>query len=170
MADFIFKILLYLAPMYFANAAPIFLGGGKPLDMNKKFLDGKPILGQGKTIKGTIAGIVIGTLVGGIIGLLLAEYTSVIFSDYLLLSFLLAFGAIAGDIVASFFKRRNNISQGTEVLFLDQLDFAFGAIIVGSIVYVPDFFEILVICVVTLLVHKVSNFVAYKVKLKKVPW
>jgi CDP-2,3-bis-(O-geranylgeranyl)-sn-glycerol synthase len=169
MVDFVVKILLYLAPMYFANATPIFLGGRTPLDLNRKFFDGKPIFGEGKTIRGTIAGVAVGTLVGAAIAFLLPQYASY-FSDYFLLSFLLALGAILGDIVASFFKRRNNIERGTEVLFLDQLDFAFGAILIGSIVYQPDIFEVFIICVTTLLVHKVSNFIAYKVKLKKVPW
>lgn len=169
MADFIIKMLLYLAPMYFANATPIFLGGSTPLDLNKKFFDGKPIFGKGKTIRGTIAGIAVGALVGAAIATLLPQYAAY-YSDYFLLSLLLAVGAISGDIVASFFKRRNDIDRGTEVLFLDQLDFAFGAIVLGSFVYVPDFFEILVICIVTLLVHKISNFIAYKIKLKKVPW
>src|SRR3989344_1069606 len=169
MTDLVVKMLLYLAPMYFANAAPIFLGGKTPLDLNIKFLDKKPIFGEGKTLRGTIAGVAVGSLVGAIIGILLPQYAAY-FSDYFLLAFLLALGAILGDLLASFFKRRNDIERGTEVLFLDQLDFAFGAIILGSIVYVPDFFEILIICVVTLLVHKMSNFIAYKVKLKKVPW
>ena len=169
MTDFVVRILLYLAPMYFANAAPMFLGGRTPLDFNKKFLDGKPIFGEGKTLRGTIAGIAVGSLVGAVIAMLLPQYAAY-FSDYFLLSFLLAVGAIAGDVLASFFKRRNDIDRGTEVLFLDQLDFAFGAIILGSFVYVPDFFELLIICIATLLVHKVSNFIAYKVKLKKVPW
>ena len=69
-----------------------------------------------------------------------------------------------------FFKRRNKINQGEEVLFLDQLDFVIGGMIFGSLIYAPEFYEIIFVGAITLIVHKASNFIAYKIKLKKVPW
>ena len=99
-----------------------------------------------------------------------SEYTLLLTPNYVLLGILLSFGAIFGDLIASFFKRRSNISTGTPVLFLDQLDFVFGALIFGSIVYLPTFFEVILISVITLVSHKFSNYFAFKIKLKKVPW
>ncbi len=169
MIEFWFKILLYVAPMYFANSFAMLLGGKTPLDFNKKFRDNQPIFGKGKTVRGTMLGTSIGFLVTIIIFVFLNEQVMQ-FSNYLLLGFLLSIGAILGDIIASFFKRRNKIASGTPVLFLDQLDFVYGGMVLGSIVYVPNFFDVLVISVLTLFVHRLSNYFAFKTKLKKVPW
>ena len=43
--DAITSAIWFILPAYFANAAPVVLGGGPPLDMGKKFLDGRRILG-----------------------------------------------------------------------------------------------------------------------------
>ncbi|AJF60411.1 MAG: hypothetical protein QT03_C0001G0925 [archaeon GW2011_AR10] len=169
-SDAIIKILLYIAPMYLANSTAMLFGGKKPLDLNKKFFDGKPILGKGKTFRGTAIGVLIGSATALAVSVLFEQQTLLLSENYLALGVLLSAGAIAGDIIASFFKRRNSIPQGTQVLFLDQLDFVFGGMIAGSIYYVPDFFEIIVISVLTLIIHKLSNFFAFKAKLKNVPW
>jgi len=79
-------------------------------------------------------------------------------------------------MVASYFKRRNGIGQGEEVIFLDQLDFVFGGLVAVALVslvdgvYVPDIYGITAISLVTIFAHKISNFIAFKAKLKKVPW
>ncbi len=168
--DFIIKMIIYLGPMYFANSSAMFFGGKTPLDFGKKFSDGRRIFGKGKTFKGSFFGIAFGTLIGVLIFLVAPAYTLMLSKEYILLVLFITSGAIVGDIVASFFKRRHEIDSGEEVLFLDQLDFVIGGMLFGSILYVPDFYEVVFICVTTLIVHKVSNYVAYKIKLKKVPW
>lgn len=170
MEDTIIKLIVYLAPMYFANSSAMFFGGKTPIDFGKKFLDGKPIFGKGKTFKGFVFGILAGTIIAYIISIAFPETTSLLSPDYLLLGFFLSLGAIIGDMVASFFKRRNEIREGKEVLFLDQLDFVIGGMIFGSVLYIPEFYEIIAVGVLTLIVHKFSNFIAFKMKLKKVPW
>ncbi len=170
MAEEIIKLILYLAPMYFANSSALFLGGKTPLDFGKKFFDGKPLVGKGKTFKGTFFGIIIGTIVAAIASALFPGTVMLLTPHYIELGFLLSVGAIVGDIVASFFKRRNDIPQGNEVLFLDQLDFVIGGMILGSIFYAPNFYEMIIVGVITLVVHKVSNYLAFRMKLKKVPW
>ena len=166
--DFL-KVLLFLIPLYIANSSAMLFGGKTPIDLGRKLKDGMPIFGNGKTFRGAIAGIFFGTLSGFLISIFY-DYTSAVYSNYVLLGFLLSIGAIIGDLVASFFKRRNAIKRGSPVLLLDQLDFVFGGLVFGSIVYVPNFYEIFVICVVTLVMHKLSNYVAYRLKIKKVPW
>ena len=169
-AVFLIRIILYITPLYLANSTAMIFGGGLPIDLNKRFIDGRPIFGRGKTFRGAFVGILIGSITALIIYLLFPFYAEKITSNYLLLGFLLALGAIIGDIIASFFKRRNNIPQGTEVLFLDQLDFVIGSMIIGSFVYIPSFYEVVIICITTLIIHKLSNYIAFKIKLKKVPW
>ena len=64
MLEFILSALIYIFPAYAANASAVVLGYGDPIDANKKFLDGKPILGKGKTWRGLFAGTCVGTLTG----------------------------------------------------------------------------------------------------------
>lgn len=170
MQEIILKFLAYLAPMYFANSFAMILGGKTPLDWNTKFFDGNPLFGSGKTFKGAFFGIAAGTFAAILILLLFPAGAAQLTSDYLLLGFLLSVGAIAGDIAGSFVKRRSGIEQGKEAPFLDQLDFVVGAIVFGSILYTPKIWEVAVVAGVTLIVHRISNYIAFKAKLKKVPW
>ncbi|MCX8158510.1 MAG: CDP-2,3-bis-(O-geranylgeranyl)-sn-glycerol synthase [Candidatus Diapherotrites archaeon] len=163
------KIILIIIPLYFANSFAMLFGGGMPLDFGKKWLDNQPILGKGKTIRGTIAGVFFGSFASFIV-VLINPAVEQVYQNYVLFGFLLSLGAIIGDIVASFFKRRNKIDPGNPVLFLDQLDFVFGGLVFGSIMYAPTFYEILAIVIITLIAHKLSNYLAYKLKIKKVPW
>jgi len=83
-------IYLYL-PAYLANAVPVITGGGSPLDGGRIWRDGRPLLGDHKTLRGTISGIVVGTVVG-------------LFQMTPLRGFLLALGTIGGDLIVSFLK------------------------------------------------------------------
>jgi len=56
-------LYLYL-PAYVANAAPVLLGGGKPLDGGRLWIDGRPILGGHKTFRGVFSALILGTLTG----------------------------------------------------------------------------------------------------------
>ena len=170
MEDAIIKLIVYLAPMYVANSSAMVFGGKTPIDFGKTFFDGKPIFGKGKTFKGVIFGLLAGTLVAYIISIAFPKTTMLLSPDYLLLGFFLSLGAIIGDMVASFFKRRNELQEGKEVLFLDQLDFVIGGMFFGSVLYIPEFYEILAVGLLTLVAHRLSNYVAFKMKLKKVPW
>lgn len=168
--DFAVRILLYLAPMYFANSSAMLLGGKTPIDFGKKFFDGRPLFGNGKTFKGLFFGTAIGTIVSAAIYFAFQDKTAVLTPNYPLFGFLLSFGAILGDMAGSFLKRRLGMEPGKPAFFLDQLDFVAGGIILGLPFYVPSLPELAVIVVLTLVVHRVSNYIAYRVKLKKVPW
>lgn len=51
-----------VVPAYLANCTPPIFGGGRPLDLGRNFLDGRRLLGEGKTIRGTVAGVTWGLL------------------------------------------------------------------------------------------------------------
>lgn len=164
-------ILSLLAiPMYVANSFAMVARGRKPIDGGGKWNDGRQILGRGKTIEGAVSGIVAGWLVALVPYFIYTQQIDLILSNYFVLAFLLAFGAVAGDIVASFFKRRIGVEPGHQVLFLDQLDFIAGGFLLGLIVYVPDIYEVLALVIVTMISHKIGNYIAYHTKIKKVPW
>ena len=164
MIGFIILTFAYIFPAYIANSSAALFGGGRPIDFGKKFRK-KRIFGDGKTIKGTLAGLFWGTVTGIIIGYLINNILL-----YTKLGFILALGAILGDIAASFLKRRFRIKQGQSVPVLDQLDFVMGALILSPLVLIPNAYQALFILIVTPAIHLFVNLCGYLLKLKKVPW
>ncbi len=170
MSELLLRVFLIVAPMYMTNASALFFGGKRALDFNRKFFDRKPILGKGKTIEGTTGGIIVGVLSTAIIQMIAGEQAMLVAQDYMLFGTLLTLGAIAGDITASFFKRRAGKARGSTVPLLDQLDFIVGGIVFAGWIYFPSIQELAAITVLTLVLHVSTNYIAFRLKLKSVPW
>ncbi len=159
--------LIYAVPMYFANAAPIMLHGTVPLDFGKK-LFGQRIFGDGKTILGTFSGILVGASAGTLIYFLVPLSQSI--NQYFTFIVFLSVGAMLGDIVKSFLKRRIGLERGSHWAVADQWDFILGGLILSSFVRFPELEVILALLIITIFMHSATNIIAYKLKLKKVPW
>lgn len=171
LVEFILRAALFCIPAYLANSMPIIFGKkSKPLDFGKKLSDGKPVFGKGKTWKGTIAGIAIGSLGALIVFLLFPAEGSLLGANYLLIGFLISLGALVGDAIASFAKRRLSIKQGSPILIADQLDFVIGGYLFILPFYTPEVLEFLFVCAFTIITHVFVNIAAFKLKVKKVPW
>ncbi len=172
MSDFYFEVIIfiiaYVIPLYVANASPIILHGKMPIDFNKN-INGKRILGKGKTILGSLSGVFCGTIAGFIFAFFYPNIFLVI-PNYLLLAVLLSFGAILGDIVESFFKRRFGFQSGQRCVIFDQIDFILGGLILSFFVIIPRIEVILIILFATIFIHSITNVIAFKLGLKKVPW
>jgi len=127
-------------PIYVANASAVIVGGGTPIDFRRTWKDGRRVLGDGKTWRGLLAG----TFLGMTAGFGLAVAASILStSDYSFLKlttfegfpmmipllFSLCFGALLGDVVESFFKRRIGKDRGANWIPFDQLDFLLGALL-----------------------------------------
>ena len=164
------SIALFLIPLYVANSMAMVFGGGNPLDGNRLMRDGKPILGKGKTVRGTIAGIACGTIAAAMVWLLFPQQTLIATNQYVLFGFLVSCGAMAGDLAGSFIKRRLLIDSGAPTPGLDQLGFAVGGLLFSTPLYLPNAYEVLVICAFTIITHVGSNYAAFKMGIKKVPW
>lgn len=149
--------LILISPAYLANSVPVLLKGKKPIDRGMNFIDGRRIFGDGKTIEGFLSGLASGTILGAVFG-------------YPVHSFLLSLGALVGDLVGAFIKRRLGMPRGHPAPVLDQLDFVIGALAFVSIVYPVTFEQFLFLALVTPPVHLLANFVAYLFKLKSHPW
>jgi CDP-2,3-bis-(O-geranylgeranyl)-sn-glycerol synthase len=80
-----------------------------PLDGGKNFIDGRPLFGASKTIRGIISSIFVTTIVAVLIGY--SVVTGVLFSV----------ASLSGDLVSSFIKRRLGLSPGSRALGLDQV-------------------------------------------------
>jgi len=155
-----------ILPAYIANMTACTFGGGKPLDLNRKFLDGRRLIGNGVTIRGTLAGVFFGITTCALQSFF-GEY-SIPFS--IELGFLLGLGAILGDLTESFFKRRIKLKQGSPLPVFDQLDFVFGALILSRPILKLNIQDILIIILLTPILHFSTNYIGYKLKLKEVPW
>lgn len=149
--------LYYILPAYVANAAPTIFGGKMLIDFDRRFIDGRPIFGEHKTIQGFIVGLVAGVATAFV-------------QDALIVGSLLTLGALLGDLGGAFIKRRLNFSPGQPFPVLDQLDFIVGALLLVSLVSVPSMETIFFITILTPFFHILTNTFAYLLRIKKVPW
>jgi len=192
--EIIIQALWLVLPAYIANASALLVGGGTPIDFGKNWKDGKRILGDGKTWRGLITGALVG-MTGGFGLSIVAKYAAS--SDF---SFLgindftgfplmipviasICFGALIGDIIESFFKRRIGKGRGEDWIPFDQIDFILGALffsfVVAGVLQIIGltnnnwFFEsfslwhILVLVFITPFFHLFANFVNKKAISKK---
>jgi CDP-diglyceride synthetase len=163
--DSLYEGLVALIPAMFANATPVLAKGRRPIDCGLKFIDGRRLLGDGKTWEGLIAGLAAGAIVGVLLAMILGE------PQVAIIGVLSSVGALVGDIIASFIKRRAGLERGAPAPVLDQLNFYIGAI---TILYIAGFTITLTIfialAIISGIAHITANIVAYKLKLKNVPW
>lgn len=80
-----------------------------PLDGGRKFVDGKALFGNSKTIRGIISSVLVTSAGAALIGY--SIQTGILF----------AAASLSGDLVSSFIKRRLNIPPSSRALGLDQL-------------------------------------------------
>ncbi|MCQ2972275.1 MAG: CDP-2,3-bis-(O-geranylgeranyl)-sn-glycerol synthase [archaeon] len=172
-------ILYFLLPAYLSNSSGLAFGGGLPMDFGKSTKKGVRLIGDGCTWRGLIAGTIVGIIVGALQGLA-GPYFITNFGDYIftpiitsvpqgiIVGFLLGFGALIGDAIGSFLKRRIGIGRGKPAPVLDQLDFLIVALIFASFV-IPITLEFVIIAaLLTLIIHFLANAGAYLLGIKDV--
>ncbi len=167
---FILRVSLMAIPLYLCNSLALVFGGKTPIDLGARFFDGRPVLGGGKTFKGTLWGMLFAFL--GVLALrtVFPQTDAIIGANYLYYGFLLAAGAVVGDFAGSFVKRRLGIERGKSVFMLDQLDFMVGGFAVGMILAVPTPLEVLFLLAFTMIWHVIGNHLAFFARIKKNPW
>lgn len=80
----------------------------------------------------------------------------------------MASGAMFGDLLESFFKRQLGKKAGSPFIPFDQVDFVVGALVFISVLYVPEVFTIVIILILTLFLHILTNLTAYIIKISEV--
>ena len=127
----------------------------------------------------TWRGIVVATIAGGLVFWLQqlaysSGFTKLAIIDYtgfpLIFGFLLGFGAIIGDLIESYYKRKAGVAPGKPWFPFDQLDFVIGGLFFGFFVYVPKANLILVLLIVSPLLHIIFNRIGYWLKINKTKW
>lgn len=196
MIETFFQAIYFILPAYVANMFPVILGACK-------FPFGIPIsekhFGKNKTYRGFYAGYF-----GALLMLYCQKYLINLDSLNLLDSqatqisepitilnyseiniffyaFLFGFGAILGDTVKSFFKRKLNKKSGSSWVPFDQLDFILGSLFFLIPFQFLDFSQsdflqnleishYLILLFFTPIFHLISNIIAYWLGIKKVWW
>jgi len=187
-----------MLPAYIPNPVAALVGGGKPIDFGKCAKDGRRIFGDGKTWRGLIGGIIGGIIFGAFMMWVrwffnldfLPEHTwiTVIF---------LSIGALLGDLIKSYFKRRLNKERGAKWPIADMYDMVVGSLVLmtlallvtGNIGWFAEQLAIFItgpaidlgpvwtgiallaaILLLSPLCHRCANIIGYIFKLKDVPW
>jgi CDP-2,3-bis-(O-geranylgeranyl)-sn-glycerol synthase len=168
MFELILKSLYFFLPVYFANMAPVLFKwipfASKPI-YEKWF-------GKNKTWRGLIVATIIGTIVFLLQKLVYnMGFTSFALIDYngfpFLLGALMGLGAILGDLVESYYKRKNDILPGKSWIPWDQLDFVIGGLVLTLFFYVPKINVIVILLLISPLLHVAFSYLGYLLKLKK---
>ena len=92
--------------------------------------------------------------------------------------FLLSFGALFGDMTASFYKRRQNLQRGDKFAILDMYDFIFMSLLLCFIFQrdwllswiLDGWVPLFTILVLTPFLHRGVNIIGYKIGVKNEPW
>lgn len=182
------RVLWVLTPAFIANSsATLPRGRGPPMDLGRVWKrDGRRILGTSKSW----SGFVFGTLFGLPFGLLMA-YLILIAPPFLRLVpqfgatvlgavpvvLLLTGGAMTGDALGSFVKRRLGRPSGARTLVLDQMPFVLVPVLIGLALF-PGTFDpaflslegVIWLVLFTLGFHASFNWIGYKLGLKRDPW
>jgi len=181
---FLLEVIYFILPAYFANMGASLSSKirildflKKPIDFDKKTSRNVPIFGKHKTWRGLIFGVLIGVFVAYCQKLLYQidffKYISII--DYgatniFLWGILLSCGAIMGDLISAFFKRRQNIKPGLPWIPFDQINLVVGAfILTGPFAQIEIYYWGLLLGL-TFFLHILGNNLAYLLGIQKNKW
>ncbi|MDI6591916.1 MAG: CDP-archaeol synthase [Patescibacteria group bacterium] len=183
MFQFILSCLYFFSPAYFVNMTPplikrvgLFNFLDKPVDFNRKF-KGAPILGSHKTWRGVIFGILMGFLIvflqawlypfSAIQKISLLDYSQI---NIFIFGFLISLGAVFGDLIFAFIKRRLKLEPGARFLPFDQTNYVIGAFIFLQPILKLNPSIWFTIFISTFFLHLIFNRVGYWLRLHKNKW
>lgn len=174
MEEYLIQITWFFLPAGFANMAPVLFKWipllDLPVDNNLKIKD-KLIFGPHKTYRGFFFAILLALLVINLQRILypvMKNYSIINYEivNIWLLGFLMGFGALFGDLVRSFIKRRFNIPPGKLWFPWDQLDWVVGTILFTQWYVKIPWSIILTALVLSLIIHPLVNYLGYLLKMK----
>ncbi|MBS3105897.1 CDP-2,3-bis-(O-geranylgeranyl)-sn-glycerol synthase [Candidatus Woesearchaeota archaeon] len=175
---FILKCFYFMLPAYFANMAPVIVKKidlfAFPVDFNKQ-ISNKPIFGRNKTFRGLIFGVIFSIIVAYIQFLLYGvEFFNVIsfidYNNWLLFGFLMGSGALTGDLIKSFFKRRLGLKPGAKFIPFDQTDFVIGALVFTMPIFNLTLKIFITSLLLSFILHIIVNHIAFHMKIRNEKW
>ncbi len=156
----ILKSLYYFLPALMANSAPVLFKCVNVLNwpVNEK------LFGKNKTWRGLVSATLFGTFVFCLQkwAYQFDYFKSLSVIDYsgytILLGVLLSGGAILGDLIKSYYKRREGIKPGDNWIPWDQYDFLIGSLSLSSVVYVVSGGVLIILAIFVPLLHVLTNY------------
>lgn len=175
-------VIWFFLPAGIANASPTWANKiprinrlNTPMDFGKSF-NGKRIFGDNKRWRGLIFGMIFGALTGYIQFLIFPDFINELgiasnspALTMTVLGGLLGLGALLGDAVESFFKRRSHVKPGDSWFPFDQIDFIIGGIILSMPIVILTLKTYLLILIVGFSLHLIAGYIGYLLKLKDKP-
>ncbi len=164
----------FVLPAYLANMTPVIFNKLKLLKIFN-FPINERLFGQNKTWRGIISAVIGGIIVAFLQSFLInfdffVQLSVYHYRNWLLFGFLAGLGAILGDLLKSFLKRKKGIKSGDSWPVFDQLDFIVGFFIFTYFLTRLDWSIILIIFLMTLILHPLTNIIGYLLGIKKVWW
>jgi CDP-2,3-bis-(O-geranylgeranyl)-sn-glycerol synthase len=171
--DLLFAALVIFSPAGIANMMPILASKipgltqwNAPMDSGRNF-GGKRIFGDHKTWRGFISGVVGGTLFGLIVHQVYDFGATQ--AEFLLFSAAISAGALLGDAVKSFFKRRVRVAPGKSWFPFDQIDY-----VIGGLLFMLPFGVLSLSLALTIFglyfgLHLLISYIGYLLHLKSTP-
>ena len=156
-------ILQVLILLGMANGAPIVARGllgerfSRPLDGGKTFIDGAPIFGSTKTVRGLLASLLMCAAGAAALGLS-AGFGACI-----------AAAAMLGDLFSSFIKRRMGVASSSPVTGLDQIPEALFPALAAVHYLDLSAFDVAIIVMLFYLLEIAVSPVLYRLRIRKIP-
>jgi CDP-2,3-bis-(O-geranylgeranyl)-sn-glycerol synthase len=166
MLERIAQLLYLMAPAYIANMAAVFArfwkGWNAPI--NERWL------GSHKTVVGAIAGVSFGMMTAFFQARMQWSGGILDYARWPLIGLLLGGGAIGGDLVKSFFKRRLGIAPGGRWIPADQLDFVIGALVLIAPLGGLSWRDVIVILAISFIGDIAVNQLAFRIGIRDTAW
>lgn len=177
MKDILFALWFFI-PAGLANAIPVVMAGrnspfknwSTPMDFGHSY-KGVRIFGDNKTWRGLISGVIVACLIA------VAQYhvwlppqlADKSLGFMVVLGGLLGFGALLGDSVESFLKRRFGHKAGESWFPYDQTDYILGGLLFSLLLAQLSWHIYALVLVLWFGIHVVTVYVFYKLGIREKP-
>ncbi|MDD5342298.1 MAG: CDP-archaeol synthase [Patescibacteria group bacterium] len=180
MVQFILQCCWLLLPFGVANMSPVIFKGrlsvlARPIDNNHRFR-GQPLFGDHKTWRG----IILGTLTGGATFVIQQAIYQIPSFKYLSLidypsipshyGFVVGFGALFGDLIRAFVKRRIGVLPGQPWVPFDQIDYVLGGLAFSALYFTLSWRIWLVTLALGFFFHIAVSYIGFFLKMKESRW
>ena len=160
------QLLYLMMPAYCANMTPPFVrfwrGWNPPISARW--------LGSHKTVVGAAGGVLAAMVVALIQARLRWRGAIADYDRWPILGLLLGVGAIGGDAVKSFIKRRRGVAPGGRWIPFDQLDAAIGALVLVAMRVDLSWSDVAAVLAITFVGDIGVNQVAYRLGIRESAW
>jgi CDP-2,3-bis-(O-geranylgeranyl)-sn-glycerol synthase len=162
----VLQLLYFMAPAYVANMAPPFVrywkGWNRPISPRW--------LGTHKTVLGFAAGVLAAVAVTFLQSRLAWPGAIAAYDGWLDLGVRFGVGAMLGDSLKSFFKRRRGVAPGGTWIPFDQLDFVAGALVLVWRRAALAWTDVAVVLALSFVGHILVNHLGYWLGVRDARW